>query len=110
MKSTTLRRVREEQKVLAEKIRRSRSQFKQSQRDGSPNLRWYCEAEVSSTEYRHRHIAYCLARGRSMDQIERPKEGNEPNLKVAHGILETLRAEMASEQVVETELAGVPET
>jgi len=31
-------------------------------------------------EYRHRHIAYCLFRGRSMEQIERSnRQGNEPN-------------------------------
>lgn len=30
-------------------------------------------------EYRHLHIAYCLVRGRTIDQIEKPRPGNEHN-------------------------------
>jgi hypothetical protein len=32
-------------------------------------------------EYRHEHIAYCLVRGRSYDQIEQPSEFNKPNFQ-----------------------------
>lgn len=31
--------------------------------------------------YRHRHIAYCLLRGRTMEQIEKPRENNQPNAR-----------------------------
>lgn len=35
---------------------------------------------VLKYEYRHRHIAYCLFRGRTMEQIERSnRQGNEPS-------------------------------
>jgi hypothetical protein len=30
-------------------------------------------------EYRHSHIAYCLVRGRTYEQIETPREGNKPD-------------------------------
>ncbi len=41
-------------------------------------------------EYRHRHIAYCLFRGRTMEQVERSnRQGNKPN----DSYLEQLAAE-----------------
>ena len=39
------------------------------------------EKESLQDEYRHLHIVYSLARGRTMEQIEpKVREGNEPNL------------------------------
>lgn len=35
--------------------------------------------EFTSYEYRNTHIAYCELRGRTRDQIEKPREGNNPN-------------------------------
>jgi hypothetical protein len=32
-------------------------------------------------EYRHKHIVYCILRGKTRDQIEKPKEQNKPNEK-----------------------------
>jgi hypothetical protein len=36
--------------------------------------------------YRHTHIAYCLVRGRTYEQIENPAENNKPNLKLIESI------------------------
>lgn len=33
-------------------------------------------------EYRHSHIAYCLVRGRTYEQIENPKECNKPDFQL----------------------------
>ena len=30
-------------------------------------------------DYRNHHIAYCELKGRTRDQIEQPRKGNEPN-------------------------------
>ena len=40
-------------------------------------------------EFRHQHIAYCLARGRSYEQIEsKVRENNEPNQDYIRELLE----------------------
>lgn len=35
-----------------------------------------------SHESRHRHIAYCLIRGKTMEQIEKPRPGNEASKRL----------------------------
>lgn len=57
-------------KALAETIRKSNVAFKEKQRSGSSSIRDYIALEQLKREYRHKHIAYCLFRGRTMDQIE----------------------------------------
>jgi hypothetical protein len=34
---------------------------------------------MDTRDYRHHHIAYCELRGRTRDQIEKPREDNKPN-------------------------------
>lgn len=44
-------------------------------------------------EFRHQHIAYCLARGRSYEQVEQKvRENNEPNQDYIGKLLETYPA------------------
>lgn len=43
-----------------------------------------------SREFRHLHIAYCELRGRTRDQIEKPREGNEPNEKLIDAYKKTI--------------------
>jgi len=52
-----------------------------------------------SREYRHRHIAYCELRGRTREQIERPREGNEPDEKLIESIKENLRKKANEEAI-----------
>jgi len=40
-------------------------------------------------EFRHRHIGYSLARGRTMEQIEKPSENHKPDAK----LIEVYKAE-----------------
>lgn len=50
-------------------------------------------------DFRHKHIAYCLARGRAYEQIEnKVKESNEPDWTAINHYLEKLKT-------AETELA-----
>ena len=54
-------------------------------------------------EFRHQHIAYCLARGRQYEQIERKvREHNEPNQEYVGKLLETYPAlqAMDNEKIV----------
>ena len=39
-------------------------------------------------EFRHKHIAYCLLRGRSYEQVEQPRKGNEPDMIYVQMIME----------------------
>ena len=72
----------DELKVLlknqAEKIKKTRIELKEKQRANS-NERWRLQWNLKdySFEFRHHHIAYCELRGRTRDQIEKPKEGHE---------------------------------
>jgi hypothetical protein len=37
-------------------------------------------------DYRHKHIAYCLMRGTPYDAIEKPRQGNEPDMALVRSI------------------------
>ena len=41
-----------------------------------------------SYDFRHRHIAWCLFRGKTIDQIEKPSEDNNPNAKLIQKYME----------------------
>jgi len=41
-----------------------------------------------SREFRHKHIAYCLLRGRSYEQIEQPREDNKPDMVYVQMVME----------------------
>ena len=59
-----------------ERIRQLKADYKEAQRGNGTYSR---HPDVAGWNYRHHHIAYCELRGRTRDQIERPREGNEPN-------------------------------
>jgi hypothetical protein len=52
---------------------------------------WCAKNSVSgglSRKYRHMHIAYCLLRGRTYEQVESyVRPGNEPNMKIVEDIM-----------------------
>jgi hypothetical protein len=48
----------------------------------------YAEINGKRCEYRHLHIAYCLIRGRNYACIEKPREGNEPDMAYVNKIRE----------------------
>lgn len=66
-------------KALAESIRQSKNFCKEYQKthqgrdDGL-----YSDINSLKYEFRHKHIAYCLIRGRTRDEIERPAKDNQP--------------------------------
>lgn len=57
---------------------------------------------VDPEHIRHAHIAYCLLRGRSYEQIERPRAEHrlqDFDWKVIHKLIETYRDEVMNEDV-----------
>ena len=89
----TKQETKEELKGLAKEIRATKEAIKESQRQGKydEHYRLYLKVESLKKEFRHKHIAYCLLRGRTLEQIERPNTGNEPSMQ----LIEKYKAEIA---------------
>ena len=83
-----LAKVKQEQKELAKLIRELKSKRKLDSRDGWSL--WKLELEISrnKSNYRHQHIAYCLLRGRTMEEIEQPREDNTASRYVINNLLD----------------------
>lgn len=64
-------------KTNAEEIKQLRKETKEAQRKGNGGSLQFKLAS-RSWEYRHHHIAYSELMGKTRDQIEQPREGNEP--------------------------------
>jgi len=100
-----LTRTKAELKSLAHTITESKKQFKEDQRNGI--LCWKSEAwrtlGKAQHEYRHRHIARCMLRGRTLIQIENKERCanekgrcyscNHPDLKYVEKLLKEYRDE-----------------
>lgn len=78
MKSNLLK-AKTEIKRLAAVIKENKPKYKQAQRENSED-RWKIGGVVARAQFdvRHLGIAYGLLRGRTRDQIEKPKENNLP--------------------------------
>ena len=92
----TTKELRRNQGVLAVSIKTNHNLFRDAQRSVKydPKADWrtnldaqnvVCKArrvwQEDKDEFRHRHIGYSLARGRTMEQIEVPAENNKPDGK-----------------------------
>jgi len=100
---------KQELKKLAQAIREGRVVFRDCQR-GNSDKHTDKELELSSDldqnrwTYRHRHIAYCEARGKSREVIEKPNEDNLPDEALIEEfkteLLEALTRENSDEEDV----------
>jgi hypothetical protein len=71
--------VKEEQKLLAQKIRNGKSGRKPKNRQDSNYDDWY-NLPYNQHTYRHRHIMYCHMFNRTpYDAIEQPRDENRPS-------------------------------
>ena len=71
--------IKEQLKQLASEIKQSKIDLKDGQRKNTATYKDFWKVSNLKNLFRHQHIAYCLIRGKSYEQIERPKEGNEPD-------------------------------
>jgi len=90
-------------KDQAVKIKKIKKEFKEAQRTYTLTWQLYREKNTSKREYRHRHIAYSLFRGRTMEQIEKPSPHNLPNMSHVNELLKELEDARAKEQEHEIE-------
>jgi len=70
--------LKQELKKLANKIKNGKSGRKPKFRN-TTNVYDYDRLYHYRYTYRHMHIAYCLLRGRKMEEIENPSDNNHPN-------------------------------
>jgi len=99
--------LKSELKDLARKIRQAKIDCKICQKahngadgyfDGPEDHRvwvggYYLIISKLKREFRHKHIAYCLLRGRTLDEIERPAEDNKPDQTLIQEIIDAYREE-----------------
>jgi len=100
-----IKQFKQELKILAAQLKDSKIQFKDCQRKDDYYFVKYKEwAEANklskyfnfpvhlADNYRHKHIAYCLLRGRTYEQIEnKVREGNEPDFTKIEKIMQEYR-------------------
>lgn len=114
-----LKKMKEELKELAQQIKTLKPEYRQSQRACSkadpkdPKLGeiWrnsylkQMNLQEARSVFRLKHIAYCLLRGRTIDQIEnKNREGNAPNMKwVNHYIKEAQDAQALCDSAKQSE-------
>jgi hypothetical protein len=63
----------------ATEIRETRKLLKETQRNNKPTWKFQGDLLRLVPSYRHHHIAYSELRGKTREQIERPREDNLPN-------------------------------
>ena len=88
-----LKDLKQELKQLAKLIRSTKIEHKEYQRSNQWNEIESTRRtiELSQYNFRHKHIAYCMARGRTYEQIEpKVREGNEPNKTYITSVLDDL--------------------
>jgi hypothetical protein len=79
--------IKENQKKLAKELRTTKNLFKKMQKDGNTNCSEFWNVDNKKDklkiEFRHRHIAYCILRGRTIEEIERKtREDNKHNQRL----------------------------
>lgn len=89
----SLLKMKKELKGLAKCIRNGKSGRKPRLRTEDNRIDWNRLIRNKST-FRHLHIAYCVIRGRSRQEIEMPREDNLPNEYYINSIIETYNEEI----------------
>lgn len=86
--------LKQELKELALTIKNDKIAYKESQRIASYAIYSEFAREIPklSYSYRHKHIAYCMLRGKAYEKVEpKVKEGNEPNWPLIYSIMNQFR-------------------
>lgn len=74
-------------KNLSQEIKKAKIECKEQQRKSGGYSEHQWKILSQKHHYRHRHIAYCLLRGRKYEDIEpNVREGNEPNWTYIEGV------------------------
>lgn len=113
-KSAALNRLKAELKILASTIKVEKPAYRTAYSEAARDIGPWTTVQshnlalgTAQYEFRHRHIVFCLLRGRTMEQIENTsrcanEKGhcyvcNHPNQKYLNQLLEAAKAEMEQE-------------
>ena len=87
-----IRDLKEECKKLALEIKQTKIRIKEMQKKGEYAGANQYALIFLKRDYRHRHIAYCLLRGRKIEEIEKKtREENKPNQTLIQEIIDAHR-------------------
>ena len=83
----TTKEMRKNQGKLAAEIKENNKLYGEYQRSTDKQnwktpLKFWWNRVMLPKEFRNRHIGYSLARGRTYEEIEKPREGNAPDAKL----------------------------
>jgi len=80
MKNSIYNQIKTLHKSLISAIRQTKTDLTEAQQSGYSTWQLHSKLSDLRIEFRHRHVAYSLVRGRSMEQIEsKVYPGNEPD-------------------------------
>ena len=88
MKYTKYPKLKSELKELAKEIKVLKYKRDHWQEFGNDQSEFMWRAHREAREFRHKHIAYCLLRGRHYEQIEQPREDNKPDMIYVQMVME----------------------
>lgn len=92
--------LKSELKSIVEKIKTAKISLIEYQRqNGGYDGGFYFTLYKLKYEYRHKHITYCLMKGRSYDVIERPAENNKPDMQYIKELMDIYESEKTTENV-----------
>lgn len=96
-----LKKMKEELKALGAEIRTNRRLWKEAQStqkwEIAPKPGW--RIQMDSADFRNKHIAYCLLRGRTYEQVEpKVRDGNGPRWDLINKLVDAGKLELAKEK------------
>ena len=91
MKSLVMQKMKDELKGMASEIRRLKNHRPLKFRENYDL--WDLDQSIreASRQFRFDHVVYCLLRGRTMEQIEKPRVGNELSTQAIESSLKLYR-------------------
>lgn len=109
MKSITISNLKTELKSYAAEIRAMRIEYKELQREITKGYtsalskkKWDMECAMWKVryEFRHKHVAYCQLRGKTLDRIE-PNSKSKPNQKYLDELMAQYLKALSAEKLAE---------
>jgi hypothetical protein len=91
--------LKSELKALVSEIRKTRKFVREGMSQGIPVWKEQVRLIDLKHEFRHKHIAYCVLRGRTREQIE-AKVINKPNEEIIAKYIEQYKAEAVPNEAV----------
>jgi hypothetical protein len=82
------KKLKQELKSLASKIKELKSHRKDRQADGSPGSGYVHGLNEARFQFRHKHVAYCLSRSRQIEQID---SGVGLNMEYVNWVIDSMK-------------------